>query len=176
MNDATFASFKGRFEPLYTSAVRCDGKTFVGLDGELVPFANTTIEQAYKLNHVDISNALCDKLVISTTRSIDTTRVESASGKIYEAVNGQLRELLNDEPLAAHEGDASAAPTATATATAAATATATPTASATPSLSASPAPTAPAEPAPADPATPKAIRLPAAITSIMPKTSTTTTN
>lgn len=176
VNDATFASFKGRFEPLYTSAVRCDGKTFVGLDGELVPFANTTIEQAYKLNHVDISNALCDKLVISTTRSIDTTRVESASGKIYEAVNGQLRELLNDEPLAAHEGDASAAPTATATATAAATATATPTASATPSLSASPAPTAPAEPAPADPATPKAIRLPAAITSIMPKTSTTTTN
>lgn len=178
VNHATFASFKGRFEPLYTSAVRCDGKTFVGLDGQLVPFANTTIEQAYKLNHVDLSAALCDKLTISTTQSIDTTRVETASGAIYEAVNGQLREVSSSGAPAESTATPSAsatpseAPTASATPSEAPTASATPTVNtATPaptaSLTASPAPTSTT--APAAPVPTKTIKLPAAITSIMPK-------
>lgn len=166
VNQATLASYVGRFDALYTPSVTCGEAAYLGLGGELVPYASEELRAAYGLQAPALDPTVCATLQVSATRTIDTAEVVGPNGERYTAAAGVLTPVT-----------ATAEPTATASATAEATATATaePTAAesaeptATATESATPTVTATASASPSATPAAKPVELPASIISIMPK-------
>ncbi|MDO5053668.1 MAG: hypothetical protein Q4E05_12350, partial [Pseudoclavibacter sp.] len=68
---ATIDSFRDRTVPLYTSAVRCGGVSYLGIDGQLVPYASEEAERAFGLQHVELGAETCTKLTVALETTID---------------------------------------------------------------------------------------------------------
>ncbi|VXB53320.1 hypothetical protein [Pseudoclavibacter sp. 8L] len=88
--DANFAEFGENTSPLYTSAVTVGGVSYIGVDGELVPFATPEYAAAFGLDFALISPEVGAGLTVSATAEPITDRVFGPDGTLYVAKEGVL--------------------------------------------------------------------------------------
>ncbi|WP_424463399.1 hypothetical protein [Pseudoclavibacter helvolus] len=120
--DANFTEFGENTAPLYTSAVIVGGVSYIGVDGELVPFETPEYAATFGLDFALISPEVGAGLTVSATAEPITDRVFGPDGTLYVVKDGVL-----------HPVDPSlATPVVTETATSAPTETAAPEATETP--------------------------------------------
>lgn len=93
VTQATIDSFRGKTQPLYVPAVRCGGVSYLGIEGELVPYASADAERAFGLEHVELAPETCAALTVSLDRTMgqdarmpDGTPVRIEGGKLRPVV------------------------------------------------------------------------------------------
>ncbi|PPG27480.1 hypothetical protein C5B97_14875 [Pseudoclavibacter sp. RFBB5] len=114
--DANFAEFGENTSPLYTSAVTVGGVSYIGVDGELVPFATPEYAAAFGLDFALISPEVGAGLTVSTTAEPITDRVFGPDGTLYLVKDGVLHPVDPSlaTPVVTETATATAEPTETA--------------------------------------------------------------